>query len=114
MCADPGDHAVRDRHRDRHRCRLLIGDSVDKIEIGTRQAGNAGALMTDIAAQVKRVRVLHTGRHMSSRYLLRVRCSPATVEPFVGSSTGGAGCILARLTRSISTCCSRPSVAITR
>ena len=35
--------------------KVLIGDSVDKIEIGTRQAGNAGASMTDIVNQVKRV-----------------------------------------------------------
>ena len=33
----------------------LIGASVDKIEAGTRQVGDAGSTMTDIVAQVKRV-----------------------------------------------------------
>jgi methyl-accepting chemotaxis protein len=35
--------------------KTLIGDSVEKIEAGTRQVGDAGAVMTDIVAQVKRV-----------------------------------------------------------
>ncbi len=35
--------------------KALIGDSVEKIEAGTRQVGDAGAVMTDIVAQVKRV-----------------------------------------------------------
>ncbi len=33
----------------------LIGDSVEKIEAGTRQVGDAGASMTDIVSQVRRV-----------------------------------------------------------
>ena len=35
--------------------KTLIGDSVEKIEAGTRQVGDAGAAMADIVMQVKRV-----------------------------------------------------------
>ncbi len=35
--------------------KALIGDSVEKIETGTRQVGDAGTAMTDIVMQVKRV-----------------------------------------------------------
>jgi len=35
--------------------KTLIGDSVEKIETGTRQVGDAGASMADIVNQVKRV-----------------------------------------------------------
>ena len=35
--------------------KTLIGDSVERIEVGTRQVGDAGASMTDIVHQVKRV-----------------------------------------------------------
>jgi len=36
----------------------LIGDSVQKVELGARHVNDAGASMTDIVAQVKRVREL--------------------------------------------------------
>jgi methyl-accepting chemotaxis protein len=38
----------------------LIGASVDKVEIGTRQVDDAGASMTDIVSQVQRVSQLIT------------------------------------------------------
>lgn len=38
--------------------KTLIGASVDKVEIGSQQVGNAGATMNDIVAQVRKVTAL--------------------------------------------------------